>query len=51
MKRFLKLFHPNAVAAAFPAAPSHATQPGQTASPHGSTRGEHNNLNISGKKG
>jgi hypothetical protein len=48
MNRVSKLSRAVAVVAAFAAAPTYATQPGQTVNPNGFPSGEHNNLNILG---
>ena len=48
MNRVLKLSRAVAVVAAFAAAPTYATQPGQTVNPKGFPSGEHSNLNILG---
>jgi len=50
MKRFNKLFPAPAVVAAVAAAPLNATQPGRTVNPDGSSSGDHDKLNILGKK-
>ena len=50
MNHFLRRFLSLAVVAAFPAIYAYATQPGQTVNPHGFSGGEHDNLNIHGKK-
>jgi hypothetical protein len=48
MNRVSKLSRAVAVVAAFAAAPTHATQPGQTMNPNGFPEGAHKNLNILG---
>ncbi len=48
MNRVSKLSRAVAVFAAFAAAPTYATQPGQTVNPNGFPSGEHNNSNILG---
>ena len=48
MNRVSKLSRAVAVVAAFAAAPTHVTQPGQTMNPNGFPEGAHKNLNILG---
>jgi hypothetical protein len=48
MNRVLKLSRAVAIVAAFAAAPTYATQTGQTVNPNGFPGGAHNNLNILG---
>jgi hypothetical protein len=48
MNRVSRLSHAVAIVAAFAAAPTYATQTGQTVNPNGCPSGEHNNLNILG---
>ena len=46
MNRVSNLSRTVAVVAVFTAAPTYATQPGQTVNPNGFPSGEHNDLNI-----